>query len=179
MCVSVISKKCSMSKLINIRKVEFIFLQIYLCNTLHNHLHRHRWRYHHVACIPPPRRTCRSLHLIHRKCYCRTSPMWTARRLCVSNDPIIYFSFTSQVYTVEYLLYSTSLTSFLSGDMCPIIVVKFRRFPFTFRRRFLNWSGSTIIIFLPQPSSIRNPMPAVIPSIDVNIKCDAAYEKRD
>lgn len=73
-----------------------------------------------------------------------------------------------------------SLTSFLPGDMSPIIVLEFRRSPFTFRR-FLIRNGSIIIlIVLRQPSSIRNPMSAmIIPSVDASIKHNAAYQKRN
>lgn len=86
-------------------------------------------------------------------------------------------------FTCIFILYGIpySLTSFLPGDVSPITVLEFRRFPFTFRR-FSDRNGSTIIviIFLPQPSSIRNPMSAVIiPSVDADIKHNAAYQKRD
>lgn len=92
---------------------------------------------------------------------------------------MIHFSFT-HVYCRVFTLYGMSLTSFLPGDMSPIIVLELRRSPFTFRRFLIRMGSIIILIILPQPSSIRNPMAAmIIPSVDACIKHNAAYQKRD
>lgn len=61
-----------------------------------------------------------------------------------------------------------SLTSFLSGDLSPIVVQKFRRFPHAPRCSLRPGRDRTVVVRLPLPSPVCDSVPAaIIPGVNV------------